>query len=401
MLKVCLIVDTPLPVPAVHGGAVETLATNLVQENEKQHRLDLMIISIADNAAFQKAQYYKHTHFVYLSKARCVPYKYFVHYPLAVLTRLFHAPHSASGFEGTAFYLALKQHSDAIVVEGGDMEGFPSMRRLNIPCAYHLHFNPTHVFANYGYSDLIAVSDFVSKSWNRWNNGIATHNQTVKNGISDFFIKSGNTADRQKIRTKLGLSEDDFAVLYCGRIIPEKGVEQVIQAFATIEDPTLKLILIGSPEFERAQETAYSKRINQEIEKLGDKVITLGYQPHIFIPQYQRACDLQIVPSVWEEAAGLVAVEAMASGIPLIVTRSGGLPEYVSSDAAVILNKDYKLISTLSKAIIDLKNDPVKRKSMSESGVATAQQYTQKNYYDAYVQAVKNMVNRFKSPEGA
>ena len=65
---------------------------------------------------------------------------------------------------------------------------------------------------------------------------------------------------------------------------------------------------------------------------------------------YQLA-DISVIPSLCEDAAPLVAVEAMASGLPLIVTKSGGIPEYVSRKCALILEKDNQLIPNLQKSL--------------------------------------------------
>ena len=394
MLKVCLIINTPLPVPAVRGGAIETLATNLVQENEIEQRLDLTIISPFDRRAQQVSRQYRHTQFVYLTKLRCAPYQYMIHYPLAVMKRLFNAPHSASGFEMNAVHKAVKDRADIIVVEGGNSEGFPTLRKIGIPCAYHLHYNPDKPFTNYGYSDVLSVSDFVGRSWQRFNTGLPTRVQTVRNGISHYFSARISPERRHEIRTRLGLAENDFVVLYCGRIIPQKGVEQLLQAFAQISDPRIRLVLIGSTEFENAGETEYSRRIRNEINNLGPRVIALGYQEHSAVSAYQKACDLQVVPSVWEDAAPLVSVEAMASGLPLVVTRSGGLPEYVSPDAAVIVDKDHDLVDHLAQAIVQLKDAPEERRKMSRAGIEAAKNYTARSYYENYVRAVQNIIQR-------
>lgn len=82
-------------------------------------------------------------------------------------------------------------------------------------------------------------------------------------------------------------------------------------------------------------------------DKLKDKVVFVGYVQQENIPKYYNAADIAIMPSMWEEPAGLTMIEALCCGANLITTNSGGIPEYVS-EYAIVLEKDDNLVKNLS-----------------------------------------------------
>lgn len=77
---------------------------------------------------------------------------------------------------------------------------------------------------------------------------------------------------------------------------------------------------------------------------------------------------MQVVPSIWQEGAGLVAVEGMAAGLPLIITQSGGMVEYVNSDAAIQVPIDKELPHNLALNIKLLANDKQKERRWDWQG---------------------------------
>ena len=98
---------------------------------------------------------------------------------------------------------------------------------------------------------------------------------------------------------------------------------------------------------------------------------------------------MQAIPSMCEEAAGLVGIEGMAAGLPLVVTHSGGLQEYVSSDCSIVVERDDNLIESLADAILTLRDDPSKRARMAQAGVERSRLFDTKAMYSQFVQACK------------
>ena len=84
------------------------------------------------------------------------------------------------------------------------------------------------------------------------------------------------------------------------------------------------------------------------------KVFFTGYISQIDLAYYYNLADVAILPSIWDEPAGLTNIEAMACGLPVITTRSGGIPEYVG-DCGKLLKRDELLIQHLKETIYEFK----------------------------------------------
>lgn len=394
MLKLCLIVPEYLPVPAVKGGAIETLMTNLAFENTRSHKADITIVSPYDEQARAIAPHDPFTHFTYIPQigtARLIFFKY----SKGPFNRIMRNQR----FISDAYYEDVlrqirKDTYDAIIFEGGPAAGYSSYGKLfGNRLFYHLHYCPDKSFTNYYFPKVLSVSQFATDCWNKYNTGKHTSIKVVQNGEPlESYWAIISPERRRQLRTRLGIQPNDFVVLYVGRIIPEKGTLQLIHAISQIQDPTVKLLLIGSSNFADSTMTPYVSEVKKELAKLGNRVIETGYVPHEQLPLYLKSADMQAVPSIWEEAAALAALEAMASGLPLVITRSGGMPEYVSNNCSVIVEKDNGVEQSLTKSILHLKNSPSLRNQMSRAGIERSRKFTNKAFYTNFLRTVEKML---------
>ena len=143
-------------------------------------------------------------------------------------------------------------------------------------------------------------------------------------------------------------------------------------------------MLIGSFYYSLNKDDEFSRNIVERAKKM-DNVTYLGYIPNSELQDYYSISDIQVVPSTWQEGAGLVALEGMASGLPLIITDSGGMVEYVNDDCAIKLPIDDNLPQNLSENIINLANEKQLRKMMSEAGKNRAAIFDKEMYYNNFV----------------
>jgi D-inositol-3-phosphate glycosyltransferase len=132
--------------------------------------------------------------------------------------------------------------------------------------------------------------------------------------------------NRQQARAALGLNGKP-TLLFVGRPDPLKGGDLLIQAAGLLQQPA-DVVMIGGnleddPELERLREAARAQG-------LADAVRFVGAVPQEELPRYYSAADLMVVPSYYE-SFGLVAVEALACGTPVIATKVGGL-QYIVQD---------------------------------------------------------------------
>ena len=136
-------------------------------------------------------------------------------------------------------------------------------------------------------------------------------------------------------RQRLGLDPDRRLILFVGRIEPLKGIDTLLQAIALLDkDETCELgceclsvaIIGGDASVPLEQMTAEMKRLQLLRSALGiEKLVTfLGKQGQDSLPDYYAAADMLVMPSHYE-SFGMVALEAMACGTPVIASRVGGL----------------------------------------------------------------------------
>ena len=133
---------------------------------------------------------------------------------------------------------------------------------------------------------------------------------------------------KAEVRSKLGFQPQDKIVLYVGRFDPRKGIDTLVRACALLQaqgTKHLKLVIVGgsSPDLPDGQERL---RIEALVAELGlpESTIFAGRIGHDLLPFYYTAADVCVIPSHYEPF-GLVAIEAMACGTPVVASAVGGL----------------------------------------------------------------------------
>lgn len=392
MKRVCLVAPGELPVPATQGGAVETLITTLVKQNEINGDMKLTVAAPRDKKSELEASFFKKTHFIYVPTAKSI--KRLIHKCIQFAWDKLGLNHSVplnTPFQREAAKLVNPEEYDIIVMEGGMFEPTALYRkRYGDKLWYHLHGVPEAPFKCLGYKTVISVSEFAKKSWLQYCDEDTTHSvSVVHNGIDVAkFQREFTEENRKAIRARLGFAPDDFVVLYCGRIIEVKGVLELLKAIQRIDDDHVKLMVVGSPDFAKSSRTPYLDKVQSLVDELGDRVAFTGYVPNDQVHQYSKSADVQVVPSLWEEAAGLVGVEAMAAGLPLIVSHSGGLQEYVPETCSIVVERNESFISSLSDAIVSLREHPELCESMMKNGLLQAEHFSEQTFYDEFVRAI-------------
>ena len=129
-------------------------------------------------------------------------------------------------------------------------------------------------------------------------------------------------------RTKLKLGSHEKVILYVGRFDERKGIETLVKACSLLKEKgvqNLKLLIIGGSS-EDMPDGDERKRIENLVDQLGLKESTVfaGRIGHDVLPLYYTAADVCVIPSHYEPF-GLVAIEAMACGVPVVASNVGGL----------------------------------------------------------------------------
>lgn len=388
MKKIALIMPPELPVPSVMGGAVEELVTILIEQNEIEKKAEFIVFSVENKEAEERAKQYKYTKVIYIPAAsfsdrlinRVLRYLGKVYKKKTLLD----VAHYRKAYE----YLK-NENVDAIVAEGGMYHEFRRFaeefgeEKLYLHIHHHLLCEPKidNIFGN-----VIGISEFARKEWMLTTTNQKTKSHVLYNCVNEEkFIKGISASSRENIRSSFGFTNDDYVVLYCGRILEVKGVRELLLAINEIEDSHIKLLIIGNVDFALNTSTPYMEEIKKLVEKAGERVKFTGYIQNAELYKYYQASDIQVIPSLWEEAAGLVAIEGMLSKLPLIVTKSGGLIEYAPEDVAVWVERN-GIVENLKSNIVELVHDKDKMDRMKKASIKQAQNFSKKMFYDKFIQ---------------
>jgi D-inositol-3-phosphate glycosyltransferase len=133
---------------------------------------------------------------------------------------------------------------------------------------------------------------------------------------------------RKEARAQLGLADDDRILLFVGRVEPLKGIDILLGAAAQLEgEHDCSVLIIGGDNSADRGEMAHLRRLTSALGMDG-RVSFLGAVDHERLPLFYSAADVCVVPSFYE-SFGLVALEAMACGTPVVASRVGGLASTV------------------------------------------------------------------------
>lgn len=392
MKRIALVLPEVYPVPAVKGGAIEELVTILIEQNEIEQKAEFIVFSMANEAAEEKAKEYKHTKIIFIQKT-------------SFADRLWNRilRYSNSFVKGKtlidiAYYRRvfqyLKEHPvDAIVAEGGlyhEMRRFAEefgKDKVYLHIHHHLLCEP---YIDHLYGGVIGISKFATKEWMRTTKDKDVRPYTVYNCVNeDKFMQKITEAEREILRAEFGFAPDDMVVMYCGRIIEVKGAKELVQAIINIDDPKIKLLMIGSAISGGNAATPYVAEVEQLVNMAKERIKFTGYIDNHKLYRYYQSADIQVIPSLWEEAAGLIAIEGMLSGLPLIVTKSGGMVEYATKDVAIQVDRD-GIVENLEREIKALAKDREKRMQMKAASLEQAKVFPKSRFYRDFIEVFED-----------
>jgi glycosyltransferase involved in cell wall biosynthesis len=184
-----------------------------------------------------------------------------------------------------------------------------------------------------------------------------SHIDVVPSGVdNERFTPDGPTAPRTYRRR----------LLVVGRLVPRKGVDDAIAAMQWI--PDAELVIAGGPDVAELERDREAMRLQRLADELGvaDSVQLIGRLPHDQLPAHLRAADLAVCLP-WYEPFGIVPLEAMACGVPVVGSAVGGLLDTVIDGVTGVLlpPHDPDLAAT---AIRGLLADDTRRKAYGMAG---------------------------------
>ena len=182
-------------------------------------------------------------------------------------------------------------------------------------------------------------------------------------------------------KNKFGISKEDFVVIFAGRLVDGKGALETIKAVKACDDKAIKLLIVGAGFYSSDIVDNYTLELRKEAEAIKDRIIFTGYIDYDDMPSIYQLGDVAVLPSMWDEPAGMTMVEAVVSGLPLITTNSGGIPEYMIDGSALLLERNENLVDEISQWIINFKQGSDLRKQYHHNGEKLAEESNLDNYY--------------------
>jgi D-inositol-3-phosphate glycosyltransferase len=217
---------------------------------------------------------------------------------------------------------------------------------------------------------------------------------TVPLGVDLSLFQPASTADA---RAELGIGPAPL-ILFVGRIEALKGIDTLLEALALLRAQwpagaaAPRLLIIGGelrPDERPAGELGRLVALRDELE-LGDHVDFIGAQPQEQLPSYYAAADVVAMPSLYE-SFGLVAVEAMACGTPVVASRVGGLAYTVQDGISGLLVPE-RDAAVLAAALGRVLSDPDLRARLGRGAATVAQRFSWPSVADMVEQIYANLV---------
>ena len=223
--------------------------------------------------------------------------------------------------------------------EAEAIRGEPYMR-LNANEKFLVSFNRFLRFFEEGMlhraRKIIAVSHFTKWELTNYYKIPAHKIKVIHNGVD--IKKFQPTADKRKIKAELGFNPDDIAIVSVGRLYARKGLFTLIESMPAVVKrfPNAKFIISGKGQSDEMN------KLNAHAERLGVKnnIIFTGYYPDKKLPKLYQAADVFAFSTFYEHHPFAV-LEALSTGLPVVTTTVGGIPETIKTGKNGFLVKPF------------------------------------------------------------
>jgi len=206
----------------------------------------------------------------------------------------------------------------------------------------------------------------------------------VPNGI---LIKHDND-----IRKKLNISEDLFVLLFAGRLHRKKGIHFVVEGMKRIDNEKVLFLIIGNEE-----DSEYVNYLRKISEGMNSKIIWEESVPADEIWDYYSSSDLFVLPS-YDENFGMVVVEAMACGLPVLISKNVGIWQEVQIDnAGFVVNQDVDEVAYALRKFIE--NPPLLKQMSLNARKSAEKRYDINKVADLMIKAYEDVLTGRRSPE--
>jgi phosphatidylinositol alpha-mannosyltransferase len=251
---------------------------------------------------------------------------------------------------------------------------FPSLPCMVLPYSHSVNVGTFHAYYRRSAGYTIG-KPILNNFYNKLDGKIAV-SEPARKFVSRYFpgdyrvIPHGVDLERfsPKIAPIEQFDDGKLNILFVSRLEKRKGAKYLLQAYKTAKKdcPPSRLIMVGPGDKSRREYERWVRAV-----KLEDVVFT-GHVPYADLPRYYHTADIFSIPAVGQESFGLVLLEAMAAGKPIVATDIEGYASVVNSGVEGILVKP-KDEQALASALVSLANDKNLREQMGAKGRAKAE----------------------------
>lgn len=400
MKTICFVTSGALPVPAVKGGAIEHLVQQLCEDNERNPQFNIVCITHANHEAEKLQESYIFTHFINIHTWGHFYYR-MVWKIRGLMNRLSNYSYPRLHIYERRAHNYLMRHAkdfDLIIAEGCDMQLLDAFARKHGTKRICLHLHaalqacPTY---DNIYSSLLAVSKFIKTNYSTTSSVMTDNNAFIlMNGIdTNKFQKEISVSEHHQIRKRLNFTDDDFIIIFSGRIIKEKGIKQLIEAIISIPETQIKLLIMGSSNFGKGNEGEYSKEIQYLSQRHMNRIRYIGFINNSETYKYYKIADIGIIPSMCNDSCPLVVFEMMASGLPTVATRVGGIPEIASEETTLFIENDSRIVYSIKDSILRFYNAPHLRQQFASAALKRSMLFSRETYFDTFCKHIRKIIS--------
>jgi glycosyltransferase involved in cell wall biosynthesis len=190
---------------------------------------------------------------------------------------------------------------------------------------------------------------------------------TVGNGVDAAQFRPAETEIRAPS------PERPLRVMFVGRMVREKGADVLVKAANSLARSDLEFVFVGSEGFDRnAPLSRHEEQLRRLVAEGSARIVFEPFVDRRALPGLMRTADMLVVPSRWPEPSGLTVGEGMATGLPVVASRIGGIPEVLGKAGRYVEPEDFR---SLAAAIARLADDASLRARIGEAARERAVQH--------------------------
>lgn len=384
MKKIAIISPGYLPIPAIQGGAVETLIDLLINSEKVTSKYDVDVYSKYNSKITEKDKN-KKVNYYYIdtsSKLNCISkiYRYIIN-------------KYGNKYIGNDFIsILIKKYKeklkeyDYVIIENKPEYALILKSYVRGKIIFHSHNDFLNKETKHAkkimesFDRIFCLSKYICSRVEEIEPKYKNKIELLYNGIDTAKFSKNNESIKKKLMIKYNINENSTVFLYTGRLVKEKGVLNLIKSFNKVTNKNYYLIIAGSVGYGRNFTNKFTRKIHK-YSRNNENIIFTGFIPYAQMPEIYSIADYGIVPSIWEEPFALTVIEHLSSGHPIIITNSGAMPELVDEHTAIIINK-LNFEQEMLNAINNIKKiDFYNKKELSEY----AKKFDKEKYIERFI----------------